>query len=76
MSGHFPPLDCAEFKRILKVLGFTPRPQKSTSHEHWVKDDPFRKVTVDCPKAPFAGRLLDLMIRQTGLSKKEFYKHR
>ena len=77
MSGQFPPLDCREFKRILTKLGFVPRPTKSgTSHEQWVKDKPYRKVTVDCPKAPFTGRLLDNMIRQTGLTKKEFFEHR
>lgn len=77
MSGQFPPLDCREFKRILTKLGFAPRPKKSgTSHEDWVKNNPFRKVTVDCPKAPFTGRLLKYMIAQTGYSKKDFYKHR
>lgn len=76
MSGHYPPLDCREFKRILKSLGFEPRPQKGTSHEQWVAENPFRKVTVDCPKAPFTGKLLDLMLRQAGVSKKDFYKLR
>ncbi|MHB1799101.1 MAG: type II toxin-antitoxin system HicA family toxin [Vulcanimicrobiaceae bacterium] len=77
MSGQFPPLDCREFKRILTKLGFAPRPPKSgTSHEQWVRDNPYRKVTVDCPKAPFTGKLLDSMIKQTGLTKKKFFEHR
>lgn len=76
MSRRYPPLTCHDFKRILTKLGYAPRPRKGTSHEQWVKQDPFRKVTVDCPKAPFSGKLLTLMIRQTGLSKREFYKLR
>lgn len=39
MSGAFPPLSCKDVKRILKNLGFLPRPGKGTSHEQWVKYD-------------------------------------
>jgi len=74
LSSHYPPLTCAEVKRILKNLGFNPRPQKSTSHEQWVKDDGKRyKVTVDCPKAPFPQLSIGSMARQAGVTKPEFY---
>ena len=44
MSGRFPPLTCAEVKRILKILGFTPRPSTGGSHEHWIKDNVLAKL--------------------------------
>lgn len=75
MSRHHP-LTCKEVKRILTNLGFQPRPQQGTSHEHWVKDVGGRryKVTVDCPKAPFSHDLIRSMASQAGVSKKDFYK--
>lgn len=78
MSGHFPPLTCAEVKGILQTLGFEPRKSKGGSHEQWVKDDEGRrfKVTVDCPKAPFSQTLIESMARQAGVSKKAFYAAR
>lgn len=75
MSGHYPPLTCAEVKRILRALGFVLRNQEG-SHEQWIAQAPFRKVTVDCPKAPFSGWLLRVMIRQAGVTKKQFYAMR
>ena len=73
MAKHHP-LTCAEVKTILKNLGFSPRPQKGTSHEHWVREgNPFRKVTVDCPKAPFSQDLIGMMAWQDGVTKKQFY---
>ena len=75
MSGAHPPLTCREVKQILTALGFAPRPQKGTSHEHWVKTagSRFYKVTVDCPKAPFSQDLIGSMSRQAGVTKKQFY---
>lgn len=75
MSGIFPPLTCKQVKQILLTLGFSPRPQKGTSHEQWVKTDGVRffKVTVDCPKAPFSQDLISSMAKQAGVSKKDFY---
>lgn len=77
MSGAFPPLTCKDVKRILKNLGFTPRPVKGTSHEHWVKYDGdgklLGKVTVDCPKAPFSHYLIESMAKQAGVNKRDFY---
>lgn len=76
MSSQFPPLDCKKVKKILKHLGFVRRDQKNTSHEQWVKDTPNGrlKVTVDCPKAPFSPDLISSMAKQSGISKKNFYK--
>lgn len=57
-------------------LGFQPRPRTGTSHEHWAPKDPgapFRKVTVDEPKAPFGEILVRSMARQAGVSLREFY---
>jgi hypothetical protein len=76
MSGHHPPLTCEEFKAILSKLGFTKRPRRSgTSHEDWVATigGRFRKVTVDCPKAPFSQDLIQSMARQAGVTKKIIY---
>lgn len=75
MSGAYPPLTCKQVKQVLKNLGFAFRDQKG-SHENWVRSEPapFRKVTVDCPKAPFSQMLLESMARQAGVSKKEFYR--
>jgi len=75
-------LTCKEVKKILRNLGFEPRKQKSTSHQHWVRlvksrkplaRDRLYKVTVDCPKAPFSQILISSMAKQAGVSKKEFY---
>ena len=76
MSGHYPPLTCAQVKLILKILGFEPKPQNSTSHEHWIKREngQLYKVTVDCPKAPFSHDLIRYMTRQAGVSVKQFYE--
>ena len=70
-----PPLTCKQVKKILKKLGFEPRPRKGTSHEQWVKTENGRlyKVTVDCPKAPFSQILISSMASQAGVSKRAFY---
>lgn len=59
----------------LKKLGFYQRPNKSTSHEQWVTDDPFRKVTVDKHESPFSVFLVQSMAKQAGLSTKEFCRY-
>lgn len=69
------PLTCKEVKGILKNLGFEYR-NTVGSHENWVlidKTAPFRKVTVDCPKAPFSPILIGFMHNQAGVTKKAFY---
>ncbi|MES2297748.1 MAG: type II toxin-antitoxin system HicA family toxin [Pseudomonadota bacterium] len=65
-------------KQILRNLGFSFRDQKGSSHEQWVKGDgrEFKKVTVDCPKAPFSQVLIESMARQAGVTKKKFYAAR
>lgn len=71
------PVTDDEFKRVLKHLGFTPRPQKSgTSHVQWVKGDgsSFLRVTVDSHHQPYQRGLLASMLKQAGLSKKTFFE--
>lgn len=68
------PLEAREVKAALRALGFRFREQKG-SHEQWVREGPpFRKVTVDCPKAPFSHMLIASMARQAGVSVLEFYR--
>ena len=77
MSGHHPPITCADFKAILTRLGFVYRPGRSgTSHEDWIAtvNGQFRKVTVDCPKAPFSQDLISSMAKQAGVTKKRIYE--
>lgn len=78
MSGAYPPLTCKQVKAALKLLGFSPRPQRGTSHEQWVKYGSdgklVGKVTVDCPKQPFTQTLVSSMAKQAGVSKKAFYE--
>lgn len=73
MSRWKRPLTAAEVRRILKALGFELRPQKSTGHEHWVKNDPFRKVTLSAHNQPFDDFIVSSMARQAGVSVREFY---
>jgi predicted RNA binding protein YcfA (HicA-like mRNA interferase family) len=73
MSRWKRPLKAAEVRRILKALGFTLKPTKSTGHEHWVKDDPFRKVTMSPHSEPFDDFIVSSMARQAGVSVREFY---
>ncbi|HEY8508530.1 MAG TPA: hypothetical protein VIL32_09245 [Steroidobacteraceae bacterium] len=79
MSGQHPPISCADFKAILKALGFQYRNRKkqtSGSHEDWVGfvNGKFRKVTVDCPKAPFSHDLIRSMAHQAGVTRKQIYE--
>lgn len=71
-----PPLEASDIKRGLKALGFTLRPQKSTSHTQWVGQvkGKFRKVTVDEHHAPFSQDLIKAMARQAGISSKQLYE--
>jgi predicted RNA binding protein YcfA (HicA-like mRNA interferase family) len=74
MSSGNPPLTCKEIKAILAYLGFAKSSQRG-SHEQWVcvKDGRKYKVTVDCPKQPFAKTLLDSMAKQACYSRRDFY---
>ena len=74
MSRWKRPLRAAEVRKILKTLGFEPRPQKSTGHEHWVCTSPvFRKVTLSAHSEPFDGFIVGSMARQAGVSVRAFY---
>ncbi len=78
MSAQQPPLTCDQFKSVLSKLGFVKRPKKAgTSHEDWVAtiNGVFRKVTVDCPKAPFSQDLIASMAKQAGVTKKIIYNY-
>lgn len=59
---------------MLKSLGFTLRTTKG-SHEQWVKDENGKrfKVTVDNHHSPFGPFLVDSMVKQAGVTKKQFY---
>ncbi len=70
--GKYRPLTYREVTGVLKKLGFKFRNQEG-SHEQWVADDPYRKVTVDKPKAPFHGDLIKFMCMQAKVTKKHFY---
>jgi hypothetical protein len=49
--------------------------KSGTSHEDWIGNvgDVFRKVTVDCPKAPFSHDLIGSMAKQAGVTRKTIY---
>lgn len=74
MSRWKRPLKAAEVRKILKALGFQPRPIKGTGHEHWVAEDPFRKVTLSAHNEPFDDFIVSSMARQAGVSVKTFYQ--
>jgi predicted RNA binding protein YcfA (HicA-like mRNA interferase family) len=79
VSGSRPPLTCAQFEAILRALGFAPAPKKQQpdgSHENWIAtiDGKYRKVTVDCPKAPFSPDLIHSMAKQAGITVKRVYE--
>ena len=74
MGGKYPPIKHKDAVRGVKKLGFVKRKSKATSHEQWVSDNPFRKVTLDKHHSPYCGDLLNSIIKQAGVSRKEFYK--
>ncbi|MDM8547182.1 type II toxin-antitoxin system HicA family toxin [Candidatus Venteria ishoeyi] len=67
-----PSLTYRDVIKGLKKLGFEKRKNKSTAHEQWVANDPFRKVTVDKHIAPFSEFLIKSMAKQAGVSTNEF----
>ena len=75
MSRWKRPLKAAEVRKILRSLGFTQRPTKSTGHEHWVcEGPPFRKVTMSAHSEPFDDFIVSSMARQAGVTVKVFYE--
>jgi len=67
-----PQLSYKEVISGLKKRGFYKRKNKSTAHEQWVCDLPFRKVTVDKHISPFDVFLVKSMAKQAGVSTKVF----
>jgi len=75
----YPPLDRSQVESILKKLHFHNKRQKA-SHAHWegYTKERRRIVTVDhlnSKKEKYGPELLGKMIKQSGLSKKEFYSY-
>lgn len=75
----YPPLNYRGVTKILKKLGFSSKGNKSGSHQTWVKKekDTCFAVTVSSHgtlKQEFPDGTLRAMIRQSGHSKKAFYK--
>lgn len=80
MGNRFPPLDRIQIESILKAIGFVEKRHEGTSHAQWegVTHGQRRIVTVDHStkrKEKYGKRLISNMIRQSGLSKQEFYSH-
>ncbi len=77
MSNRYPLLDRKQIEKVLKKLGFNPKKSRG-SHVQWegyIKKKR-RIVTVDTfrsQKEKYSKQLLQSMIRQSGLSKNEFY---
>jgi predicted RNA binding protein YcfA (HicA-like mRNA interferase family) len=75
MSRRYPPLTPAEVRNILRARGFV-WDRTTGSHEHWVLDvegAPRCAVTVDAAVREFSVRLIKSMIRQSRLTRAEFY---
>jgi len=80
MSGKYPLLTPSEVEKILKRAGFSLK-RTSGSHNQWegIINGKRRLVTVDHlsrSSETLGRRLMNLMIRQSGLTKKEFYSYR
>lgn len=80
MGGQYPPLDRPQVESILKAAGFSKKRQPGTSHAQWEGYINGKReiVTVDHlsrRSEQYGKDLLSSMIRQSGLSKKEFYSY-
>lgn len=81
MGIFYPMLDRGQVEDILKSSGFVLKRQFGTSHAQWEGyiDGKRRIVTVDAlsgkMKAKFGRDLLRSMIKQSGMTKQEFYSH-
>jgi len=79
MSGQYPPLTPVEVEAILKRAGFS-FDRSSGSHHQWkgfIKGR-WRLVTVDQlsrRSETYGPKLLREMIRQSGMTRKEFYSY-
>lgn len=68
------PLKCREVRRKLKKLGFTKEKDKGGSHEKWraMRGGKLRKVTVDCHGGEVRAMDVASIIKQAGVSKKDW----
>jgi len=79
MGGQYPPLDRAQVEKILAAIGFSIK-RRASSHAQWegYTNGQRRIVTVGHMKSrkeQYGRDLMKKMIRQSGLSKKDFYSH-
>ncbi len=72
----FKPLSCKEVEKVLLMLGFQEDKGKGTSHRQFrlLKDGHLYKTTLDCHKGQVKALNIRSMIKQMGVSKKEFYE--
>lgn len=70
----FRPMKCRDVRRKLKNLGFKKEKNTGGSHEKWraTIGGKLRKVTVDCHKGEVRAMDVDSIIRQAGVSKKDW----
>ena len=73
---RFPPLTPDEVEAILRACGFEKKRQEG-SHAQWERAADGRRlrsiVTVDVPRAEVREDLMKSMIRQSNLTREEFY---
>jgi predicted RNA binding protein YcfA (HicA-like mRNA interferase family) len=67
-----PELTYREVVKGLKSLNFKKQKNKSTAHEQWETENPFRKVTVDKHLSPFSRKLVHAMAKQAEVDVREF----
>lgn len=75
MPRRNPPLTPREVRNVLEAQGFE-HDRTEGSHEQWVGNygGSKRVVTVDAAEKEFSNRLMKSMIRQSGMSRDEFYR--
>ncbi|MCD6532603.1 MAG: type II toxin-antitoxin system HicA family toxin [Deltaproteobacteria bacterium] len=78
MGFRYPELTPAKVRKLLRKAGFKKARQEG-SHEQWEGHTKGQRriVTVDSlgsKKETYGARLIQSMVNQSGLSKKEFYK--
>lgn len=72
----FKPISYRLAERALKNLGFIEDKGKGTSHRQWRKiiDGHLYKVTLDCHKGEVSALNVRSIIKQAGVTAKEFYE--
>lgn len=71
----FKPLPCRTVEKALLNLGFIECMQKGTSHRQFkcYRNGHLFKTTLDCHRGEVSAKNVVSMIKQMGISKKEFY---